>query len=50
MYTDYLFYLSTLTEAERNKQILAIILIWAIMLLIAGIIEFIKYKIKKNKE
>lgn len=48
MYTDYLFYLNTLTEAERNKQILTIILIWTVMLLIAGIIEFIKYKIKKK--
>lgn len=48
MYTDYLFYLSTLTASGRNKQILTIILIWIVILLIAGIIEFIKYKIKKK--
>ena len=50
MYTDYLFYLSTLVEAEKNKQILTIILIWLIMLTIGGIYEFIKYKLKRNKK
>ena len=48
MYTDYLFYLSTLVEAERNKQILTVILIWLIMLTIGGIIEFVKYKVKRK--
>lgn len=48
MYTDYFFYLNTLTEAERNKQIFIIISIWLIMLIIAGVIEFIKSKIKKR--
>lgn len=48
MYTDYIFYLRTLMQAERNKQILTIILIWSTMLVIAGVIEFIKYKIKNE--
>ena len=48
MYNDYIFYLRTLTQAERNKQILTITLIWAIMLLITGIIELVKYKLKKK--
>ena len=48
MYTDYLFYLSTLLEAERNRQILTVILIWTVMLAIGGITEFVKYRIKKK--
>lgn len=49
MYTDYLFYLNTLLETERNRQILTMILIFLTMLAIGGIIEFIKYKFKKKK-
>lgn len=48
MYTDYLFYLSSLIEVERNKQILTLILIWTIMLVIACIFEIVK--LKKNKK
>lgn len=48
MYTDYIFYLSTLVEEERHKQLLTIILIWGGMLTIGGLIEFIKYKVNKN--
>lgn len=48
MYVDYFFYLSTLAQEEKNKQILTIILIWIIMLGVAGIVEFIKYKSKKE--
>ncbi len=48
MYTDYLFYLSTLAEAERNKQILTIILIFTVMLAIGGIHELLEYKFGRN--
>ena len=49
MFVDYLFYLKALTEEERNKQILTIILIWAIMVSIAVIFEFVKRKSKEKK-
>lgn len=46
---DYLFYLNKLEEAERNRQIITIIFIWTIMLLVAGIAEYIKYKLRYRK-
>lgn len=48
MYTDYLFYLSTLVASERNKQILTIILIFTVMLALGGVCELLKHKFKKN--
>ena len=39
MYMDYLFYLNTLTRAEKNKQIMMFILFWIIMFIVAIILE-----------
>ena len=47
MYTDYLFYLNALAEAERTRQILTIILIWIAILAIGGTCTFLKNKSKK---
>jgi len=53
MYTEYLLYLNVLEKAERNKQLLMIVIFWIIMLIIAGGLELLKYKYKdktKNKK
>lgn len=49
MYTDYLLYLNQLTEPAKSEQLMIMILFFAIMLIMAGILEFIK-NIYKNKK
>lgn len=52
MFTNYLLYLITLTKAERMNHIIAVFIFFMIMLVIAGILSFIKYKYEdkaKNK-
>lgn len=46
MYVEYLLYLKTLSEAEKNKQIIMSVLFWTIVFAIAGGLEFLKYKYK----
>lgn len=42
MYLDYLFYLETLAKEEKLNQILSVIIIFTILLAIAGAIEIAK--------
>ena len=50
MYMDYLFYLKTLQEEERIKQILLVVLVLGILLLIGLILEIFKKKYSKKYE
>lgn len=47
MWTDYYFYLMTLSELERNTQITIFIVLWAIMLCVGILAEYIKKCIQK---
>lgn len=52
MYMEYILYVKTLSEAEKNKQLLIIVLFLVILFTIISILEFLKYKYKnvtKNK-
>ncbi len=46
MYTDYLFYLNALVEAQRGKQILIVLLTWIVMLGVGSIFSLINHKLK----
>lgn len=46
MYVEYLLYLKTLTEGEKNKQVISIVSFWVILIVIGLILYFVKKKFK----
>lgn len=50
MITNYMIYLNTLSDVERNKQIIIIFLFFISILLICGILYLIKKKFLKEKQ
>lgn len=44
MFTNYFLYLNTLPKIEKENQIIMILLFFMIMMGIAGILAFVKYK------
>lgn len=50
MITNYIIYLNTLSNVEKNKQIALIFIFFIIILIICGILYLIKKKfLKENK-
>lgn len=50
MITNYIIYLNTLTNTEKNKYLLLIALFFLIILLICGILYFIKKKFSEKSK
>lgn len=53
MYMQYFIYLNSLNNTQKKEQIVILGIFWISLLIIAGILEVIKYKYKdkiKNKK